>query len=558
MTKKLLSLSAVFIGILVALNLGYTYRHYNVILITVDTLRADHLSCYNPEAAPTPNIDQLAKKGVLFRNAFSLIPITMPSHTAILSSHPPEELRLFNNGDSYYDRWPLLPDILGDHQYRTAAFISLPVLRGVFGLGHHFDRYEDKFDRYGRYYKVASEVNELALPWIEKERKHRFLAWIHYSDPHEPYVRVDAPPDTEVAINGVAFGEYCFRKKEAVTLKFLARPGETRIEFRSLMEYQSTEPKRFLEKNTTIFPVGGTELAYGAEWRDFVLPNGIPARYFDTSGILTITNKNAASVAVMFRFTGGVKGQKIEAIRRNYAAEVQYTDRYVGLLWQKLVDLNLENKTIIVLTADHGEGLKTHDYLNHINCLYNETIHVPFIIYYPNLGYRGKEVSRMVNHLDIVPTILDLLHIGASNLRGNSLKSYVTFSPIDRLFSKNTSLPRTFSCTYAPQAFVNSFSMVEGRTKLINSPDRTGRQWEMYDLAQDPGETHNLANPDRLNTAEIRTLRAILEDHRNRAEAVHKEYQGPVLNEEDRDMLRALHYVQGGKRRTSAKEEEVP
>src|SRR5262249_6540261 len=78
----------------------FSYRDYNVLLITIDTLRADYLSCYSSTAPATPNIDRIAHEGVLFTNAYSLIPITFPSHTAILTSHAPFEWHVFNNGVS--------------------------------------------------------------------------------------------------------------------------------------------------------------------------------------------------------------------------------------------------------------------------------------------------------------------------------------------------------------------------------------------------------------------------------------------------------------------------
>ena len=525
-----------------ALNLGLSYRSCNVILITIDTLRADYLSCYNPKASPTPNIDQLARDGVLFRNAFSMVPITLPSHTAILSSHPPEELNLFNNGDTYYDKWPLLPDILSEHRYHTAGFISLVVLRGEFGLGHHFDRYEDRFDTYHRYYKVASEMNALALPWIKKERAHRFFAWIHYSDPHEPYVTVNAPPDTRIVINGVDGGEYCFRKRETLNLSFVARTGENTVEFRALTLPGST--RRFLEKRTTIMPADGMELQYGSEWNDFVLPAGLPARSFTKSGILKIVNKNSAPVKTVLQVFGGVHGQSIEEIRRNYTAELQYTDRYIGQVRQTLKDFNLQNKTIIVLTADHGEGLKTHEFVSHVNCLYNETIHVPLIIYDPVLGYRHREVNEKVSHLDIVPTILDLLHIDAANLRGNSLQAFITFSPIDRIFSRKPQLLRVFSSTYAPQAEHDSFSIIDGNYKLIDFPDRKTHRYQAYDLSRDPDERHDLAElaPAQGNTPELRTALSLLDGYRNHVATIHKRNH-TALDEEQKNALEALGYT---------------
>jgi membrane-anchored protein YejM (alkaline phosphatase superfamily) len=553
MIKKTFLIFLVFGTFIIACNLFYSYRDYNVILITIDTLRADHLSCYNPKAKPTPNIDDLAKRGIMFTNAFSLIPITLPAHTAILSSRPPEELNVFNNGDIYHGRWPLLSDFLRDHQYHTAAFISLPVLNGIFGLGKHFEHFEDDFRKCnGRNYKFASEVNALAIPWIEKNKKERFFAWFHYSDPHEPYIAVDAPPDTEVLINGISFGKYCLRKKEFLTLNFIAQPGVNKIEFVAL--HAPNQPykignNRFLERNTKIFPTTNMELNFGAEWQDFTSPLGIPSRYFNTMGLVKAINKSSMPVAAVLRFCGGVKGQSIKEIRTHYSAEVQFVDKHIGDLFKRLVDLNLESKTIIVLTADHGEGLKTHEYLNHVSCLYNETIHVPLIMYYPNLGYRGSKVNRIVNHLDIAPTILDLLHIRSSDLRGHSLKADISFAPLDRLFTRKTDRARTFSSTYTPQAKINSFSVIEQNMKLMHFYQGRNQLWKFYDLIQDPREMQDLvkSNSDRFNSIPVQRIRKLLEDHRNQVEGLHNKHHAPILNEEESEMLKSLGYVQGNK-----------
>lgn len=530
-----------------ALVAGYT-SHPNVLLITIDTLRADYLSCYNAAAAPTPNIDRLAAKGVLFTRAYSLIPITMPSHSAILSSHPPEELSVFNNGDHYSSEWPLLPDFLSSARYHSAAFVSLEVLRGSFGFAPHFNWYEDTFDR--RNYKLASEMNALALPWIEKEKRNRFFAWIHYSDPHEPYVTADAPDDTEITINGSPYGKYCFGKRETLALRFTAHPGENTVEIRSMTKQGTSNPGslRYVEKRMTVSYIPGLELEYGPSWNDFVLPNGVPARFFDSLGTLTIINHNASPVPLSLFLPGGVRGQSIKDARKNYASEVQFVDRYIGQLLKKLIDLDLEKKTIVVLTADHGEGLKTHQYMNHINCLYNETIHVPLIIYDPRIGHRRQRVDQMVNHLDIVPTILDLLNIQAANQRGRSLKRYIRFAPGDRLIAREPDPAQTFSCTYAAQAVFNSFCVVHGQTKLIHVPKRGDRKWEMYDLAQDPAESHDLlmTSPSLIDSPAVTPLRRALEKYREDAESSQQKHRNlnPQIDERDREMLRHLGYVQ--------------
>src|SRR5262249_36055734 len=235
--KKLL-IAATILLLLFLPHLFFSYRDYNVLLITIDTLRADYLSCYSSTAPATPNIDRIAHEGVLFTNAYSLIPITFPSHTAILTSHAPFEWHVFNNGDVFNTKIlenhsPLLTDDMRKAGYETGAFVSLAILKSNFGLNHGFQTYQDDFGRI-RWYRVASEMNDSAIPWIEKQSKNHFFAWIHYSDPHEPYITVDAPPDTEVSINGDEPNRFCIAKKELNFFHFEANPGKNVIHLRTV------------------------------------------------------------------------------------------------------------------------------------------------------------------------------------------------------------------------------------------------------------------------------------------------------------------------------------
>src|SRR5262249_14022524 len=144
------------------------------------------------------------------------------------------------------------------------------------------------------------------------------------------------------------------------------------------------------------------------------------------------------------RFTGGVR-QRMEVVRGFYAAEVQYVDKYIGELWRKLDELGLKNNTIVILAADHGEGLKTHGNLGHVDRLYQETVHVPLIVYYPFFGRKGVQETEIANHLDIMPTVLDLLHVRNKNqMDGRSLKRFISWSPIDSLFTNHAERNRTF------------------------------------------------------------------------------------------------------------------
>jgi arylsulfatase A-like enzyme len=543
----------------------FSYKKYNVLLITVDTLRADYLSCYNSDVPKTVNFDWIASQGVRFNRAFTQISITLPAHTTMFTSHPPHELKLFNNGDVFDGSVPMFTDILEKKGYKTAAFISLGVLKSTFGLARGFDEYEDNFDKFnGRYYKVASEMNQEVIPWFEKNKDKRFFAWIHYSDPHEPYITVDAPPDTEVFANGTSVGKYVLGKKEKIAINFDAKPGENVLEFRGLVgrgpkKIQIADSLRFLDPQLFTVPSEGIEGKFGEGFKAVKLSTGADAFYFVESGKLILTNRSTETRSVQLRVSGGVYQQRIELVHKNYGAEVQYVDKYLGELWKKLDALGLLKNTIVILTADHGEGLKTHGNLGHVERLYQETIRVPLIIYYPNLGRRGHVADPIVNHLDLMPTILDLVHVNyKGSMSGYSLKHYVSWSPIDWLTSKAVPRSNTFTATYAPEARVNSFSMVYENMKLIHTPNKSKWQWEAYDLKADPNERKNLAakDADRFNSPEISKLRGILEEYRRDAEAAHKRRKAPEMNEETIEILKSLNYTTGEDQTQSQKKDQ--
>jgi arylsulfatase A-like enzyme len=563
--KKVLVGLGILIGILVLVNVYFSFRSYNVILITIDTLRPDYLSCYSPDAEPTPNIDAIAKRGVRFTNAYTLIPITFPSHVSILTSRQPYKLNVFNNGDHFdHNKAPLVSDFFANRGYQTAAFISLGVLKGEYGLSQGFHTYEDDFGSTtlnGRYYKVASEVNELALPWLEKVRKKHFFAWIHYSDPHEPYVTVDAPPDTEVTINGVPFKKVCLAKKEKELLSFMLQPGANTIAFHALTsgpeKVQEADSLRFINKDIFFSPPDGIDTVLGDEWKPIKLTTGIDAWVFHRDAVMKLINHSSTPHPVSVRFAGGIWNQRTEELRDNYAHEVQFVDKNIGQLWDKLKELKVADRTIIIVTSDHGEGLKTHGILGHVDRLWNETIHVPLILYYPGMGYRGKVVDSLVNLLDIMPTILSFAHVrNKSPMEGQSLKYYATWSPIDRLFAKPVDRYRTFASTFSPEARVSSYAVTDLKDKVIHTPNREKWQWEAYELDDDPLEKKNLVKFDPKAFDALVSLKGLLEAHVHEAEDAHSQRGNRTLTDEQKQMLKALGYADHGQNQTQTLPED--
>jgi choline-sulfatase len=167
----------------------------NILLITVDTLRADHLGCYGYKDVRTPTIDALARDGVLFPMAISQVPLTLPSHAAILTGTYP-----FHNGLQDFTAPPLsnklrtLAEAFHDHGYATGAVVSSFVLDRSWGLDRGFDYYDDKFNAQSLLEKNPELVErragpsvDAAIAWLAGHRSRPVFFWLHLYDPHSPY-----------------------------------------------------------------------------------------------------------------------------------------------------------------------------------------------------------------------------------------------------------------------------------------------------------------------------------------------------------------------------------
>ncbi len=182
-------------------------RPRNLILISVDTLRPDHMGIYGYEKNTTPNIDAWAKKAFVFTNAHTVVPSTYPSLAAFMTGLHPFTTRIFENGLSpaINDNIVTLPKILKKNNFETAAFVTNPVLEpSLTNLNAGFDQF-NQFDASGNWKEDRKKYQDFvdkALFWIDSHKKNTFFLWIHLMDPHYPYF----PPKEQVC----AFGqEYC-------------------------------------------------------------------------------------------------------------------------------------------------------------------------------------------------------------------------------------------------------------------------------------------------------------------------------------------------------------
>ncbi len=210
------------LGVTLLSVVGYFYFHKpakhitvrNVLLITIDTLRADHVGAYGYAPAQTPNIDRLSQEGALFQNAIAGTPLTLPSHSSIMTGLHPYVHGVRDNGGFYLDdKSQTLAETLRSNGFRTGGFISAFVLDRRWGISQGFEEYFDNFEL--SKYKMVSmdsvqrrgeETLQHAIGWIDRNKNSRFFAWIHFYDPHTPY---DPPePFRSAALRKDAIGLY--------------------------------------------------------------------------------------------------------------------------------------------------------------------------------------------------------------------------------------------------------------------------------------------------------------------------------------------------------------
>jgi choline-sulfatase len=357
-----------------------------VVVISIDTLRADHLSAYGYHAISTPNIDAFAEHGTLFTNISAQVPLTLPSHTSLFTSTYPFQNGVEENGEVVPASAVTLASVMQSHGYKTAAFIGSFLLARSAGLDKGFENYDSPFGSAGaregekespyssRVRRDGALVLRAASQWLAAQNGQPTFVFIHLFDLHAPY-------------------------------KLGGRAGSA-------------------------------------------LPE-----------------------------------------KAGYDAEIRYVDQLMG----RVTKTDWFRQSIVVLLADHGEGLGDHGETSHGYFAYQSTLHVPLMIHWPSaMSSFPARVTQPGGLIDVGPTLLDALHLPVpSSFEGASL-----IGPPERpVFSESVYARDQFG--WAPLRALRI-----GQWKFILAP-----RPELYDLGKDPRE---LLNVLRGNAAEATTLRAEL------------------------------------------------
>ena len=506
----------------------------NLILITLDTHRADHMGAYSEALIATPNLDLLAESGTLFTNCFSPIPVTLPAHSSLFYSQPPYMLKIFNNGETLNaDGIKSLAEIFQDNGYLTGAFVSLGVLLERYGLNKGWDTYSDRFPE-NRWYLTAEEVNSRLFPWLEQNREQRFFVWVHYSDPHDPYAPPDLENDLKIYCNGNLSYDLCLQKNQVENISLQLKKGVNTLRFEVTNPFVPDDDAFLarlvqLELDPTTH-AEGTSIHFGRRWHNTnKAKRMMHFRNDSTLKIHSPIDQEGVILKLRGKLTMGPEGN-----REMYRREVEYLDREIGSLFRTLKNLGLFENSVIVAVGDHGEGLGEYEssrggpHFGHIHYLYSVYLKVPFVIRNPSRK-KKQTISRPVTLMDIAPTMLSLMDIDPpSHMTGRNLMT-----------GKKTEETPTelFFETYEPEADLNRFGILSFPYHLIFTLKTN--TYELYDISGDPTEKVDLY-PKQESSPRIIRLRQELNEY-TRIALSNRSVQ--KKDEKTIEMLKALGYI---------------
>ena len=497
----------------------------NVVLIVIDTLRADHLGSYGGESH-TPNLDALAASGVRFENAYSHVPITLPSHASMFTSLLPTEHGARNNGQVLSDDHLTLPELLRDTSRHTSAFVSLGVLSANFGISQGFNEYHDRFGL--NWWKTAEAVNADVLPWLDQNQSEPFFLFVHYSDPHEPY---GAPhggyPSIQATVEGRSVATFP-ADGGMVAFSLDVPAGRSEVSLSAVADVTEW-PVRINQLRTSESDVTATCAAGCSENH----PRPHVTEYVsEFPATVEIVNSSDSSVSVEISMRVAEKTSS-RVLRQRYREEVEYVDGEIGRLLSTLRSVT-SNETLVILTSDHGEGLGEHGPPGHVTRLYDPQLRVPLVFAWPGRLPAGVVVDDPVSHVDLLPTVVDLFNIPDAGYRsGRSLVPALT-GEADPAAPETVVVAETFR----PEAEKDRRAIIASGHKLVSTP--VDQQEELYDLVVDPRELNNLAQEEPEITSRLRRLlfeRMVTADDRGTLPSESE------LTQEQIERLRSLGYL---------------
>lgn len=537
MKKRFLTASLIlfFLSVCALFILKHNPPRY-IFLITLDTTRGDFINhSSSPGNKLTPHFAELSASGVCFSNAYSMIPITLPAHATMFYSLPPNQLKIYNNGQVRSLQKPPLAWILQKNGYRTGAVISLGVLMKKFGLNKGFNTYIDEFKPY-LYYKTAAEVNREAFRLINDMASEPSFFWIHYSDPHEPYYPPYLKGRFSILFNSRKLIDYRLFAQPRVTIKLTLQPGD------NVLSVKISKPSKFPEidtlpinyikyENVRIGPEGAEanlEIKLPRTWGKRRTPRNSWHLYDNGGGKTEINLFNRSQKAMTVSVSFVLKVMVAKNIQKYfYRQQIKYMDRHFGKLVSFLKKKNMFKDCLFVVVGDHGEGLGEYrGHFGHIHYLHKPYTRVPLIVSGKGIKKRGK-IRDPVSIMDVAPTILQQA--------GIDIPEYMAGLSLFRE-GKGRQL---FLETHRPEAVFDSFSLISLPHQMIVYPGKRRNNLELYDVSEGAGGMENLIHDNRYATVKAKLLTPLL--RRSRRILKTKKKMGTHPNR-FREMLETLGY----------------
>ncbi|MDF1836675.1 MAG: sulfatase [Planctomycetota bacterium] len=475
----------------------------NVLIIVLDTLRADHLSCYGYEKDTSPHLKAFADRSVVFEGAQSSAPWTAPSLISMMTSLYPDVHGVSDNTNltSLPQKVDTLAEVLGRRGYATAAFTEGGYAKAAFGLGQGFDLFPSNMGdeiSYSAYRHAPSRL---------MSNTDRMLEWLEQRTPEQPFFgffqtyEIHAP----------------FRAPEEFVRRYQPDFDQEQEHSDCAAAIEEWNANRKLSKNQLRLMqrhllhcafVGMPELQHAQEW----LASG------------------AEHDVELHRSRMGEDPDLVNWVTNLYDAEIAYTDFEMQRLWRALDESGQIDNTIVIVVSDHGESLGDHEQLEHGSTLYEELLNVAFIVHAPGRGIEPARIQYPARTIDIYPTVLELLDVGsgATQLQGQSL--------VDVMHGKPTPAPPSFA--QADAWGIDMHAVLDDGWRLI--VDNKTDAKELYHLVEDPKESNNLLlkHPDvaqrlataiakqRATDAKLRQRIGAGQDAAEVDEATQKELQG--------------------------------
>lgn len=482
------------------------FRH--VLLISLDTVRADHLDPYGDKGL-TPRIARLAEEGLIFEHVLTPAPTTLAAHTSIMTGSYPSTHGVFRNGFRVNGENVMLAEILADAGFHTAAFLGSFALESTFDFDQGFDAFDERFDQIittdnvGRdqNQRTADKVTDAVLQHVGEVDAERLFLFVHYFDAHQPY---EPPAD--------------FARR-------LQRPGGI----------QSSTAKHMGEV------IGEHTRAVLGRPKDAVtlISEGLSRKLIEQG--------NADPTAL---------DRDLAAL---YGAEVSFVDSQIARLFDGLESEGVLDDALIVLTGDHGETFWEHgDFWNHGLWVYDSTTRVPLILRFPDARGAGTTVSAPVSTVDIVPTLCELLGLPVpERCEGVSLTPAVADTAFDRgpVFSQATQPFRVERWARVPWAnLLKPRAVREGRWKYVQCPYLAGSPEDaftkapyeqLFDMQADPGERSNLLE-NELSAEAAQAYGKLRGELEGWARSVRPLLTEPLMGEQAREVdkiLKSLGYT---------------